>query len=421
MKLRGTFASRWWVTVASALGMMVGSGSIFIFGFGMFLKPVSQELGLSRGTLGSALVLGTTLIAIGCPIFGLLADRWGLRAVMLWGIALYATSTAAFALLRPSLLALYLVYGMGGLTGAFQTPIGYSKAISAWFDKERGLALGIATAGVGLGTAFVTQLSGFLIQRFGWRIAYLGLGVAVLALAFVPVALFIREPDAARPARHARDSADIPVLRGLSVSQALRGSWRFWALTVAFFFGVASSNGTITHVVALLTDRGVPLQTATTALSAAGLAIIVGRVLSGYCLDRFFGPYVAIVFFVAPMAGIALLGSGRSGAAPILGTVLCGMGTGAEVGLMAFFISRYFGLRSFAQIYGWMFGVFNVGTGLGPYLMGVSYDRAHSYQPMFVVFEVALALACVLMLRLGPYPFPPGESRLAEVEGKAAV
>ena len=188
-------------------------------------------------------------------------------------------------------------------------------------------------------------------------------------------------------------------------------SWRFWALTVAFVLAVIAINGTITHVVALLTDRGIPVRTAVSTLSAAGLAIIFGRILSGWFLDRFFGPYVAIGFFTIPMAGIGLLASGAGGVVPLVGAALCGMGIGAEIDIMAFMLSRYFGLKAYGRLYGIMFGCFGVGTGVGPWFSGFVHDAAHSYTPAFLVYEVALAVTCLLFVRLGPYPFPAAHQR----------
>lgn len=412
----GLFRNRWWIVVASILGLIVGTGSINVFAFGVFLKPVSDELGLSRGTLSAAVFLSSILTAACSPILGTLIDRWGIRTVMLPSIALFALATASFSLLDPNPIALFVLYGVSGFVGAGQTPIAYSKAVAAWFDKQRGLALGIAMAGVGLGVLIVPQLAGALIQAFGWRMAYVGLGVAVFVLAFLPVAAVVREPTE-------RDHAAAPPSalrqRGLTIAEAL-GTWRFWALTIAFFFGVVAINGTLTHVVALLTDRGMSAPVATAIFSASGIAILVGRILSGFCLDRFHGPYVAVAFLVFPMVGIGLLGSEAGGIVPVAGTILCGLGIGAEVDLMAFFVSRYFGLRGFAQIYGLMFGIFAVGTGLGPYAMGAGYDALHSYGAIFIGFEVVLVIACVLLLRLGPYPFPPEEEqRLRSRMGEA--
>jgi MFS family permease len=398
----GIFANRWWIVFACACGLLVGAGSILIFSFGVFLKPVTEDLGLSRGTLSTALGASTWLTALSCPTVGWLIDRWGTRRIMLPGILLFALAVAGFALMQASpLFLVYLIFAIVGFVGGVQTPIPYAAVLSHWFDRQRGLALGVATAGVGLGVALIPQLAAFLINRFGWREAYVGLAIAVLVLAFVPVAVFVRDPPVERPSNGGIAAA----LPGIDAFAALK-SGTFWTLAIAFFLGVLAINGTIVHIVALLTDRGIALQIATGALSAAGLAIIVGRIICGFCLDRFWGPWVAICFFILPMLGIALLASGLSAPFPLIGAALCGAGIGAEIDLMAFFISRYFGLKAYGKIYGLMFMLFNVGTGLGPALSGRAFDIFHSYLQIFLVYEVALAITCLLLVRLGPYAYP---------------
>src|ERR1700737_2160161 len=233
----------------------------------------------------------------------------------------------------------------------------------------------------------------------------------IFLVAFLRVAFFVREPISVTSARRraAQDPRQNKVVPGLTAAEVLR-SWQFWMLALAFFLIVVTANGPLVHAVALLTDRGISISIATTALSAAGLAMIIGRMLAGYCLDKFFGPYVAIASISGAMIGIGLLASGAGGLVPIAGTILCGLGMGAEGDLMPYFVSRYFGIRSFAQVYGYLFAIFMIGVGVGPSLMGFSFDRWHSYGPMFVMFEFALLLACVIFLRLGPYHFPPHES-----------
>ncbi len=419
----GLFANRWLVVAASVCGLLVGSGPILIFSSGVFLKPVSAELGVTRGDLSSALFLAAICTAIACPVFGWFLDRFGTRRVMIPGVLLYALVVAGFGLMQTNpAFVIPLIYALVGLVGAVQTPIPYAAVVAQWFDRQRGLALGIATAGVGLGVVVLPPFLALLINNFGWRHAYYGLGLAVLLLAWLPVALFVREPPAlSRMAARRADANLTDSLPGTPAPRAF-GQWEFWALTVAFFLGVMAINGTLTHVIPLLMDRGVSLQQAAIMFSFAGYAIIGGRILAGWCLDRIWGPYVAICFFAIPMLGIALLGSGATGIVPLIGAVLCGGGIGAEIDLMAFFLSRYFGLKAYGKIYGLMFAVFNIGTGLGPALSGLSFDRFHSYGPIFIVYEVALAITCALFLRLGPYPYPAAKRDDASItEQKAAA
>lgn len=399
------FRNRWWVVVASVLGLIVGTGSINVFAFGVFLKPISDDLGVGRGVISAAGGLTSILSSLASPFFGKLLDKWGIRPVLLPTIVLFAVAVSCLSLLQASPLYLYTLFPIVGLASVGQTPAAYSKAVSAWFDRQRGLALGIALAGVGLGTAIVPQLCVRLIGAFGWRGAYIGLGGAILLLAFLPVALFVREPAKAATAKAAAlPEQEAP---GFGLAETLKGSWRFWALTLAFFLGATAINGTLTHIVPLLTDRGLPIAVATAALSASGVMMIVGRVFSGYCLDKIFGPYVAIAFFLCPLTGIVLLYSGAAGAVPLIGTVLCGLGIGAEFDLMAYFVGRYFGLRSYGVLYGLMFGLAQIGNAVGSNIMGWSYQLLHSYEPAFLIFAASLVITCLMFIPLGPYAFAP--------------
>ena len=179
---------------------------------------------------------------------------------------------------------------------------------------------------------------------------------------------------------------------------------RFWVLTVAFFLGGIAINGTLAHVVALLLDRGLPLAQAAGSLGTAGIALIAGRLIAGWCLDRLNGPIVAAVCFAIPIAGILMLAGGVGD--PKIGTALCGFGIGAEVDLMGFFLSRYCGIKAFGRIYGVSFAFFTLGNGIGALFGGLSFDHLHSYTPAFVGFAVALLVASALFLTLGKYAYP---------------
>ena len=110
--------------------------------------------------------------------------------------------------------------------------------------------MGLALAGVGLGTALMPPLSNFLINTFGWRIGYVGLGCVIVVLAFLPVAFLLPEPKKSESLRKAQEQ-----LPGMPLKEAI-GKWRFWAMTIAFFFASTTINGSLVHIVPLLTDRG---------------------------------------------------------------------------------------------------------------------------------------------------------------------
>ena len=158
------FRSRWWIVFASIFGLIVGFGSIGTFAFAAFLKPVSEDLGLSRSTLTSAFTIATIANGITCPFVGVLADRWGCRTIMLPGIAVFALTVAAFSFLNSSLFVVYILFCLTGLFGSVQSTVPYASIVSKWFDRERGLALGIAMAGVGLGVAIIPSFTQVLTK-----------------------------------------------------------------------------------------------------------------------------------------------------------------------------------------------------------------------------------------------------------------
>ena len=410
----GIFANRWWMVVGALLGLVVNTGVIEVFTFSVFLKPISEDLGFQRETIALAGLFGSFCATFATPLFGKAIDHFGLRRVHLPMICLYALSIGLLALLNTSFAVMVAFFCFRGIVGSGQSPIAYSKAIAAWFDKDRGLALGIAIAGVGLGVAVMPKIASWLIEAYGWREAFVGMAVAILVIGFIPALLFIREP----PIRTDHIVAGRPAVPGETFRDAVFHDWRFWAITIAFFIGVVAINGMLTRVVPLLSDRGFPIRDAVTALSISGIALTVGRIVSGWSLDRVHGPYVACAFFGSAMIGICLLATGAGGSVPFYGTVLCGLGIGAEVDLMAFFVSRYFGLRSFGVIYGTLFALFSIGNSVGPYLMDLSFHHAGSYVPMMLAFVASLAVACGLLLPLGPYRYAVSLDEVAGAVGE---
>lgn len=410
--------SPWWVVFGATLGLMVANGPIVFFTFGLFLGPITAEFGWDRATFSSSLLVGHTLAAIAYPFMGRAIDRYGIRRMTLTFIPMFALATAAVALTPASPVVFLALAGVCGLVSVGQAPPAYAKAVSAWFDERRGLALGIAMAGIGLGATLMPQFARWVIAGYGWRAGYVALGALTFAVAFPAVALFIREP-----AREGR-AADHPsaALPGLSVAASVRSS-SFWLLAVSVFLVVTTINGMVGHLVPMLTDRGMGVGEATATLSAVGLSTIAGRVIAGYLLDRFFGPYVAAGLFLLPLASIALLTSAAGGMAPVVAAVALGFGLGAEVDVIGFLTGRYFGLRVYGEVYGYLFAIFTLGTGLGPVLMALAFDVTQSYNVTLIGFAAALLCASALVSRLGVYLFPAriedGAATLLRVPGRA--
>lgn len=390
----------WLVVLGSTLSLIVSNGPILFFTFAVFLKPISDQLGWSRGEMSLAVTAGLFLGGFATPFAGIAIDLWGIRRVTLVVVTLFAATFALISQTTANVSVFVLLYAICGVFASGQAPLPYAKAISGWFEDRRGLALGIAMAGVGVGVAVMPQVTRALLNSFDWRSTYLIVGLITWLVAFPSVFFFVKDPPKGQGAGGAA------VADGDDMAFALRHK-DFWLIVVAAFLLVVAINGVIAHMVALLTDRGVPGPVAVRMLVAVGLSTIVGRLLSGYLLDRFFAPYLAAVIFLVPLIGFGILLSGTTTIPLVVIAAVClGLALGAEVDIIGFLVGRYFGLRRYGEIYGYIFAVFTVGTGVGPYLMGVSFDASASYKTALIGFCVLLVLSSALIAMLGPYRYP---------------
>jgi MFS family permease len=390
--------SRWWTVVAATLGLSVSNGPLIQYSFGTFLKPLGETLHADRGTLSTAVLVAFIFAGAFTPVVGRLVDRYGVRPVLMPALVLFALAIAALSLSPPSALAFIALYGLAGAFSAGQTPLAYTKSVAGNFESRRGLALGISMSGVGLGAAVVPQVSQFLIGQFGWRTAYVSLGAFMLLVSFPAVFLLLREPSIGTRSRTQPGA-------GMTGREAI-ATPELWSLTFAFAVLVAAGGGMFAHVVPMLTDRGVAPSVAVSAISAAGISLIVGRFIAGYLLDHVFAPYVTLFFLLVPFTGLCLLYLPLSPTIAIVATTCVGLGVGAEIDLMGYLTSRYFGMRFFGEIYSYMFSLFCFGAGLGPFLMGMSFARTGSYNTAILGFAICLLVASALIFSLGPYRYP---------------
>ncbi len=387
----------WRVAIASCIGVMAGFGSILIYTFGIFLKPLQTEFGWPRETISTAFACASFTLGICSPGLGFLLDRYGPRRVILACVAVFGLAFGSLAFLTPHRAHLFAVFVVIGMVGNGTAQMGYARAVSTWFVRRRGFALALMMAGSGAGAILVPVIAQRLIAGYGWRVAYAVFGLAALAIGLPLAGLFIREKTAVR------DSQRLLPRSGSPVREALQRR-AFWILAGTLFLAAMSNTGTVTHLAALLTDRGITARGASYAVSAMGAASLLGRLLTGWLLDRFFGARVGMALLALNAAGLVLLATARTEATGIAAAALMGFSSGGESDVTPYLLTRYFGLRSFATLYGFTWTAYAISAAAGSILLGRAFDQTGSYSALLLELSVLMLLASGLMAALPRYP-----------------
>jgi MFS family permease len=385
----------WRVALASGAGVFVGFASLLVYTFGIFLKPLAEEFGWSREAISAAFGIAAMTVAVCSPALGYMLDRVAPRRVIVPCLTMFGCAFASLSLLTPHLWHLYAVFLVLGIVGNGTAQMAYSRAVSSWFERRRGMALALVMSGGAVGAMVLPPLAEALIRHSGWRAAFASLGAMVLVIGVPTAARYIRERPSDR-------GATIAPVAGVSLREALAGR-AFWIIVVVLFGSSIAQNGAIAHISALLTDRGISASGGALALSAMGGASLAGRFLTGWLLDRFFAARVSFGLLAAAALGTFLLSGAQSLPVGLIAAVLIGFGMGGEADVTPYLLSRYFGLRSFSVLYGLTWTFYAVAGAIGPVLMGKAFDLTGSYDALLVRLALATLAVAALMLLLPRY------------------
>jgi MFS family permease len=399
------FRAGWRVLVVSVMGVTCGITAVPIYTIGAFVGPLEDAYGWSRGAIMSATVFAYLALIFAGPVAGGLTDRYGPRRVAIWSVFGIAAAVGSASVLASSLWGLYVAYALIGILGAGTSPVVWTRAVSGWFEKKRGLAFGLTLMGTGLfatvGPIYVTTAIG----QFGWRGGYLAL--AIVPMVFVLPAVYfwfferkdsLVEVDDANVGSASED-------RGLVLGEAIRTP-HFWIIAISFLLFSTSISGFISSYIPMLTDSGLTREAAASMAGVIGISVILGRVITGFLLDHFPPSVLSALVMVFPAIGCLLWGIGASGMSVATVAAICvGLAGGAEFDLVAYMTARYFGLRHYGKIYGLLFSSVIAGAVFGPLMFGFGYDIAGSYAP------VLLASAALFLIGGASQVFlrhPPG-------------
>ncbi|MFL2769631.1 MAG: MFS transporter [Rhodospirillaceae bacterium] len=397
----GEFRAHWKVLIASAVGAGAGVTGAMVYSLGILINPLSDTFGWSRAEVSGVKTFLTLGFVATAPFVGYVADKYGVRKIALVSLGLLSLAMLGITQMNGNILVYYACIFALSLAGCCTTPLVWTRGVATWFIKKRGLALGLTLTGTGVAGILVPIFLGTAVDKYDWRAAYF-LMAAAAALAIIPASLFFfengRQPQDA-------DKPPAPVLQsGFTVSEAFK-TIRFWKFAFAFMLIGGMISSLMIHLVPLLTDANMPRSMAIRIAGVMGAAVIVGRVTTGFLVDRFHPPYVAAFFLAMPIIGCVLLsGSTLPLWIVVVAAMFIGLAAGSEVDLIPYLTARFFGLKSYGKLYGWIFVFFYGGVGIVPPIFGRVFDINGNYDVALQLAIVALAIGVLSIATLGRPP-----------------
>jgi MFS family permease len=424
-------------TIGATVGLALGPSVIANLTVTGYITPIEREFGWSRVDVSFAFTIVAYMIVLMSPLQGYLVDRFGPRRVVLTSIPLFALSLAAIYFTPSNLYVYYLLWAIVPVAGIGLWPLGYLQAVTPWFDRKLGLALGCANAGIGVGSTLLPMFViapiiaasatdggwlmnivtvGGLFPFAGWRTAVLTLAMLIIVVSWPVVAYSLREPSAAEAAAQKQSGGSQSF--GLSF-EAARREPTFWMLNIGFFLLGVTATSLVTQQAPLLQDAGwTPAETARLQ-TTFGFGLLFARVAVGYVIDHVFAPRVLTTVSIG--GAIACILYALYPDVGYVSALLIGFLLGAEFDVLAFLIKRYYGHAAYGRIYGVIFGVFYLGSGIGIWalpkireLSGNNYDNG-----LYVAAAILLASA-VLMSFMPKYRYDVGH-RAEPIAGTPAT
>jgi len=386
------FSRHWLLVLVCAIGIGVGVSALPFYTQGLFIEAWTAEFGWTRAQASLGILGSTLALAAALPFIGSIVDRYGLVTPVMISLLGLSLAYVLLGMFVQSIASFVMLAMLQAILGSASSPLAYTRAINAVFDKQRGLALGIALSGAGAAGTFGPSLVSSAIDAFGWRGAYYAMALFTLAVGTVIIIVLAR-------LKSAKTSAQIDVQAAREGFKAANASASYWLVMAAIFCLSLGLGGLMIHFVPIMLDIGLTTSEAVKVASVIGIAVVLGRLLVGFAVDRIFAPHVAIAILFACICGVLALA--------VFGTVVAipaafviGFSVGAEVDLIGYLVARYFSMHAYGQIYGRQYSTFLIATGLSPVILGAVRDATGSYTGSLFTAAAFITLSAALFARL---------------------
>ncbi len=402
----------WWIVLACSAITTYNAGILF-YGFTAFFNPLIQEFGWSRAATSFAFGLYRLEGGLAAPIVGFLLDRWGPRKMMT--VAVIVVGLGFILLSRiNSLASFYAVF----LFIAFGTSLGFSLVgtytAANWFAKKRGIALGIYTGGISL-CGFLVPVLAWIITTWGWRTASVaaGLGMWIIGL---PLAMVIRWrpeqygllPDGDSLENNSLSQSDEAevcrpgITEGEFTFREAIKTKCFWLFAIALIIPMMCTAALFVHEMPFLLKAGIPVESAAFVVTGTVLISGLGRVGFGWMSDRFNNRLIMSIALVCQSIGLLLFANIHALWQVIPFIVIFSVGYGGMMPVRFTIQAECFGTVAFGSILGLLYGIWTIGTILGPVIAGRFFDITGDYRMVFVIFGIITLISIPLIIASKP-------------------
>lgn len=395
----------WPVVLAAMIGVAVGMSPIPFYTIGMLAPQLSEEFGWSFTELMASISVQSIVVMLASPLAGMAIDRFGARIVGLASLPSFGLCYISLAFNNGSIVLYYGQWVAMSLFGLGTLSATWTRVVTQWFDKWRGIALGVASCGTGITGFLVKPFMAQMIEAYGWRAAVIAVGLLPIVVGWPIVALMFREPPKQEIQEGATEkavaNADEP---GLTMKEALR-TRHLLVMSAAFLLIAIALTAPTPNLENILGTRGFTLMQIGEITAAFGLAVIAGRLVGGWLLDRFWAPACAVIILALPAAGCWILTlDSLSHLGATVAVASLGFGAGFEFDLLAYLVSRYFGSKSYGTIYASLFSIIALAGAIGPVAFGSAFDVTGTYTVALRIASVSLMAGALVTLLLGRYP-----------------
>ena len=390
----------WWVALALSIIVFLSSGIRFTIG--PFLKPVSADLGVDRGSFSLVIALSLLLYGAFMPLVGRLVERMGSRVVCSAGAVVMAASLVLTGHMT-TLWEFYLYYAVVGSLGLAATGhVMGSVTLANWFVKRRGVAMSLLGSASMAGMAVLVPAAMWCILRFGWRTSFVILGIGAL-LIMLPLTLWVLRDD---PESLGLEPDGVPaafnvtsVIERTAIADALQVP-SFWLLTAGLFNCGFSMSLLAAHGVPMLTDHGVHPMVASSAIGFLGMTAIGGGIMLGLISDRWGRKPVLAAVYLLRLVAFSMLFLVRDPVLLLIVAAIGGVGMSGSLAMTSALTGDIFGRYSVGSLFGLIFLSHQMGSSLGSWLGGFLFDVTGGYGAAFGVAGAMLLTAAILSLSI---------------------